>query len=242
MGTPPRGGFPPAVAGMGHHIGCGKPSGQGRERVLSANIAEAHGRIDARAASRCDGSEARIDRRHDRDQSLDRSPVLRSRDPGSDRVGGNRQAALLQTPPGMWRSGLSATEVSKRLAIGAEAEFLADLDETASIRHRGAEPVFGSGPLTAGTVLGLLYIHVGSALGGLHLLRVARTAPWWRPEREHMLLRPYGDRLQERWRAVLGALEQLDPDDANDAVGAARTGFDVFQRCLVDHLEAAGLR
>ena len=152
------------------------------------------------------------------------------------------ETALVQTPPGMWRSGLSATEVSKRLAIDAEAEFLADLDETVIIRHRDAEPFFGSGPLTTGTVLGLLYIHVGSALGGLHLLRVARTAPWWRPEREHMLLRPYGVRLHERWRAVLGALEQLDPDDRNDAVDAARTGFDVFQRCLVDHLEADGPR
>ncbi len=85
-------------------------------------------------------------------------------------------------------------------------------------------------------MLGLLYVYVGSALGGLHLLRVARTAPWWQPEREHVLLRPYGDHFNDRWRAVLGALERLDPDETNAAVVAARAGFDVHRRYLIDHL------
>ena len=150
------------------------------------------------------------------------------------------ELALPLTPLRHWDEDSSPTDVSKRQAIDAERAFLDDLVGPGTIRRRRAEPLFGPGPLTTGTMSGLLYVHVGSALGGLHLLRVARTASWWRSEREHVLLRPYGDHLNDRWRAVLSALEQLDSDEANDAVDAARAGFDVFGRCLVDHLEAGG--
>ena len=150
------------------------------------------------------------------------------------------ELALPLTPLRMWREGLSPTDVSKRQAIDAETAFLDDLVGPGTIRRGRIEAAFGSGPLMTGAMSGLLYVHVGSALGGLHLLRVARTASWWRPERQHVLLRPYGNHLNERWRAVLSALEQLDPDEADDAVDAARAGFDVFGRCLVDHLEGDG--
>lgn len=151
------------------------------------------------------------------------------------------EVALPLMPPRMCAEGLSPTGVSKRRAIDAEEAFVNGLVGPGTDRRRPAETPFGSGPLTAGTTSGLLYVYIGSALGGLQLLRVARTAPWWRPEREHVLLRPYGDHLHQRWRALLSALERLDPGDTGDAVEAAHTGFDVFRRSLVDQLEAGGV-
>ena len=92
------------------------------------------------------------------------------------------------------------------------------------------------------TALGLLYVYVGSALGGSRLLQFAQTAPWWQSEREHLLLRPYGRHLHDRWRSLLEALERLDACGTDAAVEAAGACFDVHRRSLVFHLAAGGHR
>ncbi|WP_163720541.1 heme oxygenase-like domain-containing protein [Mycolicibacterium psychrotolerans] len=145
----------------------------------------------------------------------------------------------------LWREGLSPSDVSKRRAIDAESSFLDDLGGARpDCRHAcGAEvePLMADSPARA-TMLGLLYVYVGSALGGLHMLRIARTAPWWRGDRQQLLLRPYGDHLKDRWRTVLDVLERSNPDETGAAVEAARAGFDVHRRALVEHLSAGGHR
>jgi hypothetical protein len=148
------------------------------------------------------------------------------------------EATLPLIPQEMCRDGLSPAEVSKRMAIDAESSFVHDLAGPRPARRvsGGVERLLASGAPLRATMLGLLYVYVGSALGGLHVLRIARTAPWWRHEREHLLLRPYGDHLSDRWRAVRNALECLDPDDTNAAVVAARASFDLHRRSLVHHL------
>ena len=142
----------------------------------------------------------------------------------------------------MWREGLSPTDVSKRAAIDVESAFLDSLLGPPPLRCSSGdvEGLLATGPPARATMLGLLYVYVGSALGGLHLLRVARTAPWWRHEREHVLLRPYGHHLSERWRAVQTAIECLSLDETNAAVVAARAGFDLHRRSLVHHLSGRG--
>lgn len=148
------------------------------------------------------------------------------------------ETTLPLIPPGLRAAGLSPGEVSKRTAIDAELTFLHELAGCGEIR-RPTGPV---GPLpvseapSEATMLGILYVYVGSGLGGLHLLRFVRTAPWWRPEREHVLFRPYGTNLKHRWRAVVDALERLDPDEGRTAVVAARAGFSLHRRALVEHL------
>jgi heme oxygenase len=152
------------------------------------------------------------------------------------------EGALPRIPRDMCREGLSPVDVSKRVAIDAESSFLDGLMGPQPVRRLSGEDarLAVSGPLDRGTVLGLLYVYVGSALGGLHLLRVARTAPWWKHERTHVLLRPYGHHLNDRWQAVLNALEHLDQDETHAAVMAARACFAVYRRSLVDHLSVGG--
>ncbi|TPG32183.1 biliverdin-producing heme oxygenase [Mycolicibacterium hodleri] len=165
-------------------------------------------------------------------------------------VGGLIEAAehvevtLPLIPSDLCAEGLSPSEVSKRLALDDESAFL---DEVAGPRPLPrpsglGEPLQGSGPHVRAAILGLLYVYVGSGFGGLRLLRVARTAPWWQCEREQLLLRPYGAHLDERWRAVLTALALLDSDETNAAATAARVCFDLHRRSLVDHLSVGGGR
>lgn len=148
------------------------------------------------------------------------------------------EVTLPLIPRELWRQGVSSTEFSKRAAIDAESAFLDDLIGSQSLPPSPGEHhvLVGAGPPLSGTTLGLLYVYVGSALGGLHLLRVARTAPWWRHDREPLLLRPYGRHLTERWQTVLDALERLDLGETDAAVLAARAVFDVHRRSLIDHL------
>ncbi|NVN52677.1 hypothetical protein HLY00_4386 [Mycolicibacterium hippocampi] len=150
------------------------------------------------------------------------------------------EVTLPRIPRGLCRQGLSASDVSKRVAIDAESSFLDELAAPRPVRRPpgGVDDLLAPGPPAQATMVGLLYVYVGSALGGLHLLRVARTAPWWRHEREHLLFRPYGCHFADRWRAVLDALERLDPEETNAAVGAAKAGFDLHRRSLTDHLSA----
>jgi heme oxygenase len=93
------------------------------------------------------------------------------------------ESALPRIPQGMRSEELSPSDVSKRAAIDAESSFVDELVGPQPVRRRrpsGDERSLEPGPLERGTVLGLLYVYVGSALDGLHLLRVARAAP---PER-----------------------------------------------------------
>ncbi|WP_156720700.1 hypothetical protein [Mycobacterium sp. Root135] len=152
------------------------------------------------------------------------------------------EATLALVPHESWNEGLSLSEVSKRLALDDESVFLEELagSRRQSSRRGGALDV--SGPRVHATMLGLLYVYVGSGLGGLHLLRVVRTAQWWQAEREHLLLHPYGEHLHDRWRAVLNALARLDADATNAAVVAARAGFELHRESLVDHLSIGGGR
>ncbi|MBJ7339019.1 hypothetical protein [Mycolicibacterium sp.] len=148
------------------------------------------------------------------------------------------EVTLPLIPSELHAEGLSPSEVSKRLALDDESTFLDGLAGAWSLRRPSGlqEPLLGSGPHPRATMLGLLYVYVGSGLGGLRLLRVARTAPWWQRERVHLLLRPYGAHLDDRWRAVLTALARLDSDETNAAATAARVCFDLHRRSLVDHL------
>jgi heme oxygenase len=153
------------------------------------------------------------------------------------------EAALL-TPDVPPSGGLSIPAFSKRMAIDSESAFLDDLlgpDPRRWLRGSDGQPFVAGASMNA-QVLGLLYVYVGSALGGLHLLRVARTAPWWRRERQHLLLRPYGEHLNDRWRTMLSALERLDGEETEATVMAAQAGFALHQRCLTDHLAAGGYR
>ncbi|WP_137146373.1 biliverdin-producing heme oxygenase [Mycolicibacterium sp. CR10] len=147
-------------------------------------------------------------------------------------------------PHELRRQGLSPATVSKRAAIDAESAFLDELAGRPPARgpSSGNRQLLTSDPPGPAAVLGLLYVYVGSGLGGRHLLRVARTAPWWQHDREHLLFQPYGHHLNHRWRTVLDALECLDPDETNAAVMAARAGFDVHRRSLVEHLSVRGHR
>lgn len=152
--------------------------------------------------------------------------------------------ALALTPDVPPSKGLSIPTFSKRMAIDSESAFLDDLvgpDPRRCRRGSAGRPLVAGASIQA-QVLGLLYVYVGSALGGLHLLRVARTAPWWRRERQHLLLRPYGEQLNDRWRTVLSALEGLDEDETDAAVTAAQAGFALHSRCLTDHLATGGYR
>lgn len=154
------------------------------------------------------------------------------------------EAALSLTPDVPSSGGLSTAAFSKRMAIDAESKFLDDLvgpEPRGGLRGSGGQPLVAGASMHA-RVLGLLYVYVGSALGGLHLLRVARTAPWWQHERQCLLLRPYGEHLKDRWRTVLSTLERLDGEETGAAVMAARAGFAVHHRCLTDHLAAGGYR
>lgn len=145
----------------------------------------------------------------------------------------------------LWREGLSPCDVSKRAAIDAESAFLNDLTgPRPDCRHGCGADVelrVADSPARA-TMLGVLYVYVGSALGGLHMLRIARTAPWWQGDRRQLLLRPYGDRLNDRWRTVLDVLERSNTEETGTAVEVARAGFDVHRRALVEHLSAGGHR
>ncbi|WP_284223943.1 heme oxygenase-like domain-containing protein [Mycobacterium antarcticum] len=152
------------------------------------------------------------------------------------------ELALPLIPPSMSGRGLSYGEVSKRAAIDAESTFLDNLVEPQPIRHPDPADVRLLMPAQAlsETMLGLLYVYVGSALGGSILLRVARTAPWWHHQREHTFLQPYGHHLKDRWRAVLGALESLEIDETNAAAETARAGFELHRRSLVRGLSVGG--
>ena len=165
-------------------------------------------------------------------------------------VGGLIEAAecvektLPLIPGELFSEGLSPAEVSKRLALDEESTFVNDLAGPRPIRRPSGreEPLLVPGPHVRAAMLGIVYVYVGSGLGGLRLLRVARTAPWWQCEREHLLLRPYGTQLNDRWRSVLTALALLDPDETDAAVTAARVGFELHRRSLVDHLSVGGGR
>lgn len=153
------------------------------------------------------------------------------------------EATLPRIPRALWVEGLSPAEVSKRAAIDAESSFLDTLGGSRPDSPRVDD--IGGQPLTTpgrAAMVGLVYVYVGSALGGLHLLRVARTASWWQIDREQLLLRPYGDRLQARWRAVLEAVDHVEAEEADTAIAAARAGFDLHRRALVAHLSAGGHR
>lgn len=147
------------------------------------------------------------------------------------------EATLPRFPSGQWSQGLEPAEVSKRRALDAERAFLNDLAAPRPMERRfsGAWQ-FTACPPSPGTVLGLLYVYVGSGLGGLHMLRVVRSAPWWRPDREHLLLQPYGVHLKDRWRSVLNALECLDQAERVAAVRSARAGFSLHRQALVNSL------
>lgn len=153
------------------------------------------------------------------------------------------EATLPRIPRALWVEGLSPAEVSKRAAIDAESSFLDTLGGSRPDSPRVHD--IGGPPLTTpgrAAMLGLIYVYVGSALGGLHLLRVARTASWWQIDREQLLLRPYGDHLHARWRAVLDAVDRVDAKEADTAIAAARAGFDLHRRALVAHLSAGSHR
>ncbi|RZT24584.1 heme oxygenase [Mycobacterium sp. BK558] len=153
------------------------------------------------------------------------------------------EATLPRIPRALWVEGLSPAEVSKRAAIDAESSFLDTLGGSRPDSPRVDD--IGGQPLTTpgrAAMVGLVYVYVGSALGGLHLLRVARTASWWQIDREQSLLRPYGDHLQARWRAVLEAVDHVEAEEADTAIAAARAGFDLHRRALVAHLSAGGHR
>lgn len=152
------------------------------------------------------------------------------------------EATLPRFPSGQWSQGLEPAEVSKRRALDAERAFLNDLAAPRPMGRRfsGAWQFTACPPSecppSPGTVLGLLYVYVGSGLGGLHMLRVVRSAPWWRPDREHLLLQPYGVHLKDRWRSVLNALECLDQAERVAAVRSARAGFSLHRQALVNSL------
>lgn len=153
------------------------------------------------------------------------------------------EAMLPGIPRALWVEGLSPAEVSKRAAIDAESSFLDTLGESRPDSPRVYD--IGRLPLTTpgrAAMVGLIYVYVGSALGGLHLLRVARTASWWQTDREQSLLRPYGDQLHARWRAVLDAVDRVDAKDADTAIAAARAGFELHRTALVEHLSAGSHR
>lgn len=156
------------------------------------------------------------------------------------------EATLPRISRALRREGLSPSDISKRAAIDAESSFLNDLaGPCPDGRHpcgAAGELLLMADPPARATMLGLLYVYVGSALGGLHMLRIARTAPWWQGDRRQLLLRPYGDRLNDRWRTVLGVLERANAEETGAAVDAARAGFDVHRRALEQHLSAGGHR
>ena len=154
------------------------------------------------------------------------------------------EVTLPRVPRAIWVEGLSPSDVSKRVAIDAESSFLKTLrGPRPDSRHPcGADEQPLMTETARAAMLGLVYVYVGSALGGLQMLRVARTAPWWQGDREHLLLRPYGDRLHARWRAVLDAVDRVDAKEADTAIAAARAGFDLHRRALAEHLSAGGHR
>ena len=153
------------------------------------------------------------------------------------------EVTLADIPRPLWPEELSPAAVSKRAAIDAESSFLVELTgprPDSGVACSAAEHMLLTGPLTQAGMLGLVYVYVGSALGGLHLLRVARNAPWWQSGRERLLLRPYGDGLRHRWRTVIDAVDDLETEQTDVAVAAARAGFDLHRRALVDQLSAGG--
>ena len=157
------------------------------------------------------------------------------------------ETTLPLIPSRLWSEGLSPAEVSKRVAIDAESAFLDDLAGSPEVRRPRPEmrpapemPMLASGGSSDATMLGILYVYVGSGLGGLHLLRFVRSASWWRHDREDLFLRPYGAQLKQRWQAVRSALDDLGPDGRGDAVEAARAGFGVHRRALIAHLQVRG--
>lgn len=92
---------------------------------------------------------------------------------------------------------------------------------------------------TPAAAAGALYVMEGSTLGGRIISRSLQAAPWHPPQRLRYW-NPYGDDTGRRWSETLAYLDSLSPVDADAAVLAAVTTFDVLQAWLLPHAAPPG--